>query len=40
VGFLVVLVTFGLADGKGEGQREAAEEVFEVSGVLSGSVEA
>jgi hypothetical protein len=40
VSFLVVLVAFGLADGHGQGQVEAAEEVFEIGGVLPGGVDA
>ena len=40
VGLLVVLVAFGLADGDGHGQVEAAEEVFEIDGVLTGGVDA
>jgi hypothetical protein len=39
VGLLVVLVTFGLADGQRQGQGQAAEEMFQVRGVLAGSVD-
>jgi hypothetical protein len=40
VGFLVVFVAFGLADGHRQGQVEAAEEMFEIGGVLPGGVDA
>ena len=40
VGLLVVLVAFGLADGDGQRQGEAAEEVFEIGGVLAGGIDA
>ena len=40
VGLLVILVAFGLADGQGHGQVEAAKEVFEIGGVLAGGVDA
>jgi hypothetical protein len=40
VGFLVVLVAFGFADGEGQRQGQAAEEVLEVGGVLPGGIEA
>jgi hypothetical protein len=40
VGLLVVLVALGLADGQRHGQGQAAEEVFQVGGVLAGGVDA
>jgi len=40
VGLLVILVAFGLADGEGDGQGQAAEEVFEIGRILSGGVDA
>ena len=40
MGLLVILVAFGLADGEGHGQVEAAEELFEIGGVLAGSIDA
>ena len=40
VGLLIVLVAFGLADGNGHGQAEAAEELFEIGGVLAGGIDA
>jgi hypothetical protein len=40
VGFLIILVAFGFADGDGHGQVEAAEKLLEISGVLSGGVDA
>jgi hypothetical protein len=40
VGLLIVFVAFGLADGNSDGQGQAAEEVFDVDGVLAGSVDA
>src|ERR1700687_11334 len=36
VRLLIVLVAFGLADGQGDGQAEAAQELFEIGGVLGG----
>ena len=40
VGLLIILVALGLADGQGHGQVEAAEELFEIGGVLAGGVDA
>ena len=40
VRLLIILVAFGLADGEGHGQVEAAEELFEIGGVLAGGVDA
>ena len=40
VGLLIVLVAFGFADGEGHGQVEAAEELFEIGGILAGGVDA
>ncbi len=40
VGFLIIFVAFGFADGDCHGQVEAAEKLLEVSGVLSGGVDA
>lgn len=40
MGLLVILVAFRLADGQGQGQRQASQEVFEVGGVLAGGVDA
>ena len=40
VRFLIVLVAFGLADRQGHGQAEAAQEVFEIGGVLAGGIDA
>ena len=40
MGLLIVFVAFGLADGQGHGQAEAAEESLEVSGILAGGVDA
>ena len=36
----IVLVALGLADGDGHGDVEAAEELLEIGGVLSGGVDA
>ena len=40
VRLLIILVALGLADGQGHGQVEAAEELFEVDGVLAGGIDA
>ena len=40
VRLLIVLVALGFADGKGHGQVEAAEELLEIDGVLSGGIDA
>ena len=40
VGLLIILVALGLADGQGHGQVEAAEELFEIDGVLAGGIDA
>ena len=40
MGLLIILVAFGLADGDGHGQVEAAEELFEIDGVLAGGIDA
>ena len=40
VSLLVILVAFGLANGQGDGQWEAAQEVFEIGRVLAGGVDA
>src|SRR5438067_80916 len=37
---LIILVALGLADREGHGQAEAAEEQFEVDGVLAGGIDA
>jgi hypothetical protein len=39
VRFLVILVTFGFADGQGDGQSQAPEEMVEIGGILAGGVE-
>ena len=36
----IILVALGLADGKGHGQIEAAEELLEIGGVLASGVDA
>ena len=40
VGLLIILVALGLADGDGHGQAEAAEELFEIDGVLASGIDA
>ena len=40
VRFPIILVALGFADGEGHGQVEAAEELFEIGGVLAGGVDA
>jgi hypothetical protein len=39
VGLLIILVAFGLADGQGHGQVEAAQEVLEIDSILPGGVD-
>ena len=38
--FLVILVAFGLADRQGDGQGQAAQEMFEIGGVRAGRIDA
>src|SRR5258708_30922335 len=40
VGLLIILVALGFADGESHGQVEAAEELFEIDGILAGSIDA
>jgi hypothetical protein len=37
--FLIILVAFGLADGQGHGQVEAAEKMLEIDSILPGGVD-